>query len=135
VQAQKSKVVCAQDRSRRARQELDRAIHARVEALYPDQCQGMDGQTFNLRMGEIRIQGDAATVSYVLVLFETCEEGSPYEASRHHEKWLRTAKGWELAEDGERLAIYSEHKTISPAAAKYRFHCSFGTAAGLRTLE
>jgi hypothetical protein len=99
----KSKVVCTQDRSRRARQEIDRAIHARLEILYPDQCRELGGQTFDLRKEEIRLQGNAASISYVLVLFETCEEGAPYEASRHKEKWVRTTKGWEPVEDDARL--------------------------------
>jgi hypothetical protein len=88
-----------QDRCRRSTQELDHALSARLELLYPDTCKGSDGQTFAIREEKSRFQGNVATVSYVLVLFETCEQGSPYEASSHEEKWTYKAKGWQFVED------------------------------------
>jgi hypothetical protein len=95
----KAKTNCTQDRCRRSTQELDHALSARLELLYPNTCEGSDGRTFAIREEEIRLQGNVATVSYVLVLFETCEEGSPYEASSHEEKWAHKAKGWQFVKD------------------------------------
>jgi hypothetical protein len=95
----KAKTNCTQDRCRRLTQELDHALSARLELLYPNTCEGSDGQTFAIREEESRFQGNVATVSYVLVLFETCEEGSPYEASSHEEKWAYKAQGWQFVED------------------------------------
>ena len=95
----KAKTNCTQDRCRRSTQELDHALSARLEVLYPNTCKGSDGRTFDIREEESRLQGNIATVSYVLVLFETCEEGSPYEASSHEEKWAYKAKGWQFVED------------------------------------
>jgi hypothetical protein len=94
---------CARDRNRLDREEIDRAIRSRIETLYPNYCRGFEsGRIFDIQMEEICIQGNAATVSYVLVLFETCEEGAPYEASRHKEKWIRRTKGWERGDVGPR---------------------------------
>ena len=82
-----------------AREELDRAIRARMEALYSNFCRGFEsGRVFDIQNEEIRFQGNVATVSYVLVVFESCEEGAPYEATREKEVWIRMAKGWEHVE-------------------------------------
>jgi hypothetical protein len=87
---------CARDRNRLAREEIDRAIRSRIETLYPNYCRRFEsGRVFDIQMEEIRMRGNAATVSYVLVLFESCEEGAPYEASRQKENWIRRTKGWE----------------------------------------
>ena len=95
----KAKTNCTQDRCRRTTQELDHALSTRLGLLYPNTCEGSDGRTFDIREEESRLQGNIATVSYVLVLFETCEEGSPYEASSHEEKWAYKAKRWQFVED------------------------------------
>jgi hypothetical protein len=94
---------CARDRNRLAREEIDRAIRSRIETLCPNYCRGFEsGRIFDIQMEEIWIQGNAATVSYVLVLFETCEEGAPYQASRQKENWIRRSKGWEREDVGQR---------------------------------
>ena len=83
----------------RARAELDRAIRARLEASYPDFCRGFgSGRIFDVQNEEIRFDGNAATVSYVLVVFESCEEGAPYQAFRQTETWIRRAKAWKPVE-------------------------------------
>jgi hypothetical protein len=56
-------------------------------------------------MEEIHIQGKSAIVSYVIVFFETCEEGAPLsEVSRHKEHWIRGTNGWEPEEIAPRVA-------------------------------
>ena len=83
----------------RARAELDRAIRARLEASYPDFCQGLgSGRIFDVQNQEIRIDGNTATVSYVLVVFESCEEGAPYQAFRETETWIRRTNAWKPVE-------------------------------------
>ena len=98
VATPKAKADCTQDQCRRSTQELEHALFARLELLHPDTCLRSGGRTFAIREEENRFQGNLATVSYVLVLFETCEEGSPYEASPHKEKWAYKAKGWQFVE-------------------------------------
>jgi hypothetical protein len=95
---------CARDRDRR--EEIDRAIRDHFATLYQNYCRGFESdRIFDIQMEEIRIQGDSAIVSYVLVLFETCEEGAPLsEASRHKEHWIRKTNGWEPEEIAPRLA-------------------------------
>ena len=87
---------CTGDRNRR--EEIDRAIRDRIEVLYANCRKAFEGgQIFDIQMEEIRIQDNSAIVSYVLVLFENCEEGAPiYEASRYKEHWIRRAKRWDL---------------------------------------
>jgi hypothetical protein len=89
---------CARNRNRR--EEIDRAIRDRIATLYPNCAQAFEsGRIFDIQMEEIRIQGKSAIVSYVLVFFETCEEGAPLsEVSRHKEHWIRGTDGWEPEE-------------------------------------
>jgi hypothetical protein len=95
---------CARDRNRR--EGIDRAIRDHFATLYQDYCRGFEsGRIFDIQMEEIRIQGNSAIVSYVLMLFETCEEGAPLsEASRYKEHWIRRANGWEPEEIAPRSA-------------------------------
>lgn len=90
---------CTQDQCRRPPQDLEHALFARLKLLYPDTSLGSDGPAFAIREEESWFQGNLATVSYVLVLFETSEEGSPYKASPHKEKWAHRAKEWQFVED------------------------------------
>jgi hypothetical protein len=97
-------IQCTWDRNRR--EEIDRAIRDRIATLYPNCRQSFEGgRIFDIQMEDIRVQGNSAIVSYVLALFENCEEGAPvYEASRHKEHWIRGAKRWELEEIAPRLS-------------------------------
>jgi hypothetical protein len=80
--------LCAPD------QEIDRAIRDHFATNY---CRG-NGRSFDIQIDEIRIQGKSAIVSYALVFFESCEEGSPViEVSPHKERWIRGTNGWEPA--------------------------------------
>jgi hypothetical protein len=107
----KSKTYCTQDQYRRPTRELERVLIKRLEILYPNMCPGPDGQTFAIRKEETECQGDvAATVSYVLVLFETCEEGSPYEALPRGERWAYRGKEWQFVEDDSPILNYDRHK-------------------------
>ena len=75
-------------------QEIDRAIRDHFATNY---CRG-SGRSFDIQIDEIRMQGKSAIVSYALVLFESCEEGSPViEVSQHKERWIRGTSGWEPA--------------------------------------
>jgi hypothetical protein len=89
---------CASDQDQR--EEINRAIRDHFEALYQNHCQGFEsGKIFDIQMEEIHIQGKSAIVSYVIVFFETCEEGAPLsEVSRHKEHWIRGTNGWEPEE-------------------------------------
>jgi hypothetical protein len=107
----KSKAECTQDQYRRPTRDLERALTKRLEILYPNMCPGPDGQTFAIRKKETEFQGDvAATVSYVLVLFETCEEGSPYEALPRQERWAYSGKEWKFVGDDSPILNYDRHK-------------------------
>ena len=83
----------------RTRAELDRSLRARIEAWFPNLCRGFEsGRTFDIQDEQIQIEGNIAKVSYVLVVFESCEEGAPYQASRETETWVRRANGWKRVE-------------------------------------
>jgi len=89
----------------RARAELDRAIRARLEGSYPDFCRRFgSGRIFDVLDEEIRIDGDTATVSYLLVVFDNCEEGAPYSGFRETETWIRRADD----------SSYSEFAIVKP---------------------
>jgi hypothetical protein len=98
-------VRCAPDRDQR--EEIDRAIRDHFATLYPNYCRGFEsGQIFDIQMEEIRIQGKSAMVSYLLVFFESCEEGAPLsEVSRHEEHWIKGTNGWESEEMTPRSAF------------------------------
>ena len=83
----------------RACAEQDRAIRARLEDSYPDFCRGFgSGRIFDVQDEQTRFDGNTATVSYVLVIFESCEEGAPYQAFRETETWIRRANAWKPVE-------------------------------------
>lgn len=86
-----------------AREELDHAVRARIETSHPTFCARFgDGRTFDIQDEEIRLQGNVARISYLLVLFVSCEEGAPYEAIRLSETWVRNAKAWEWVAESTR---------------------------------
>jgi hypothetical protein len=90
-----------------ARQQLDHAIRAHLEAWYQDNridlCWGSAGLRFDLEDETILLHGETATVSYTLVEFESCEEGAAYDKDRRTESWIRKAEGWERAETGRAI--------------------------------
>jgi hypothetical protein len=58
------------------------------------------GLRFDIEDEAILLQGKAATVTYTLVQFESCEEGAAYDKGRRTENWIRKAEGWEIVETG-----------------------------------
>ena len=87
-----------------SRQDLDHAIRARIEDWYQDNridlCRGLAGMRFDIEDEEILLQRKAATVTYTLVQFESCEEGAAYDKVRRTETWIRKAEAWEKVEAG-----------------------------------
>jgi hypothetical protein len=100
-------------------EEIDRHIRDRINYLYPNYCGASEsGRIFDIQMEEIRIQGNAATVSYVLVLFESCEEGAPYRTCPQKERWVRRAKEWECEESAKGTLGRDQTATVSSRGAR-----------------
>jgi len=89
--------------------EIRGAIRSRIEAWYQDQgidlCHGFgSGQIYDLEEIEIRLKGQTASVQYIFVEFESCEEGAAYQKSRQVETWIRNTQGWQIVETPMRNA-------------------------------
>jgi hypothetical protein len=100
-------------------EEIDRGIRDRANYLYQNYCEPSEsGRIFDIQMEEIRIQGNAATVSYVLVLFESCEEGAPYRTCPQQERWVRSIKEWEFKENAKGTLERDQTATVSSRGAR-----------------
>jgi hypothetical protein len=82
--------------------EIDRALRDHFATRYQNYCHSLEsGRIIDIQTEDIRVQGKSAIVSYVIVFFESCEEGAPIaQVSRRKEHWTRETNGWGPEEVG-----------------------------------
>jgi hypothetical protein len=87
-----------EDHCQKAHHEVEVALRAHMARLYADRCRGLAGPSFELRIDSVHVHDDTAAVSYTLIVFESCEEGAPYESIQAQENWVRTGDSWRPVE-------------------------------------
>jgi hypothetical protein len=96
--------------------EIDAAIRARIDSWYQEQridlCHGWgSGQIYDIEDERIHVHEQTATVEYVFVQFERCEEGAAFDKSPRLETWTRKGGVWQIA------AMQAPNQTTSSAGS------------------